>query len=44
MSAGEFTEVYNKMPNKFQGMATCFFIDTANNVFHYVDTIYSVLK
>lgn len=28
----------------FNGIITCFFIDTANNVFQYIDTIHSSLK
>ena len=24
-------------------MVTCFFIDTANNIFQYIDTIYNIL-
>lgn len=44
MAAGEFTEIYKESEGKFNGIITCFFIDTANNVFQYIDTIYSSLK
>lgn len=44
MAGGEFTEVYTKMPEEFNCVATCFFIDTANNIFDYVNTIYTTLK
>jgi carnosine N-methyltransferase len=41
---GEFTFVYNQRPNCFDGMASCFFLDTANNIFEYVDTVWTTLK
>ena len=41
---GEFTEVYKERPESFEGVATCFFLDTANNIFDYVDTIWHTLK
>lgn len=44
ITGGEFTFVYTKKPEHFQGVATCFFLDTANNVFEYVNTIWTTLK
>ena len=46
MAAGEFVEVYSK-PNEIGSwncVATCFFIDTANNIISYIETIYNLLK
>lgn len=42
MSAGDFLEVY-KVPNIYDCVATCFFIDCANNVIEFIETIYRVL-
>ena len=36
--AGDFVEIYQKRPDEFNGLVTCFFLDTGNNVFDYVDT------
>lgn len=44
MVAGEFIEVFSKDLEKFDGVTTCFFIDTAPNVFEYIQTIYNCLK
>ena len=44
MSAGEFTEVYTNEKDSFDGIVTCFFLDTANNIFNYVDTITNIVK
>lgn len=44
MVAGEFTEIYNQEVSTFNGVVTCFFLDTANNVFNYIDTIANTLK
>lgn len=41
---GEFTFLYNQQPDTFSGVASCFFLDTANNIFEYVDTIWTTLK
>ncbi|XP_017850393.1 carnosine N-methyltransferase [Drosophila busckii] len=42
MAAGDFLEVY-KTPNAYNCVATCFFIDCANNVIDFVRTIYKIL-
>ncbi|KAL9653076.1 hypothetical protein ABK040_006295 [Willaertia magna] len=47
MVAGDFIEVYNNQENyleKFDSVITCFFIDTASNIFEYLKTIYFVLR
>lgn len=44
MAAGEFTEIYQDDKEEFDGIVTCFFLDTANNVFNYIDTIGYILK
>jgi carnosine N-methyltransferase len=45
MCAGEFLEVYNKPTEvgAWQAVATCFFIDTAHNIFEYIETIARLL-
>ncbi|MED6285978.1 Carnosine N-methyltransferase [Characodon lateralis] len=43
MVAGDFMEVYSES-ECWDCVATCFFIDTANNVLEYVDTIWNILK
>ncbi|KAI9590756.1 carnosine N-methyltransferase isoform X2 [Glossina fuscipes] len=40
--AGDFLEVY-KAPSCFHCVATCFFIDCANNVVDFIETIYNIL-
>jgi carnosine N-methyltransferase len=44
MVAGEFVEVYSKQTASWDSVVTCFFIDTANNVIEYIETIYKILK
>jgi len=44
MVAGEFIEVYGHHTDRWWSVATCFFLDTANNVMRYVETIWSILK
>jgi carnosine N-methyltransferase len=44
MVAGEFVEVYQKQLAAWDGVVTCFFIDTANNIIDYIETIYKILK
>eukprot|EP01017_Pseudomicrothorax_dubius_P051369 TRINITY_DN987_c0_g1_i3.p1 TRINITY_DN987_c0_g1~~TRINITY_DN987_c0_g1_i3.p1 ORF type:complete len:422 (+),score=109.32 TRINITY_DN987_c0_g1_i3:115-1266(+) len=44
MVAGEFVEVYKAQLNTWDAIATCFFIDTANNIIQYIETIYNILK
>ena len=43
MNAGNFTEIYDE-PDQWDCVATCFFIDTANNIVSYIETIYKILK
>ncbi|XP_022223788.2 carnosine N-methyltransferase isoform X2 [Drosophila obscura] len=42
MAAGDFLEVY-KTPHSYNCVATCFFIDCANNVIDFIRTIYKIL-
>ena len=44
MVAGEFIEVYSSHPSSWDCVVTCFFIDTANNILQYIETIHSTLK
>ncbi|KAK9813788.1 hypothetical protein WJX73_009901 [Symbiochloris irregularis] len=46
MVAGDFVEVYGdpKARETFHAVTTCFFIDTAHNIFEYLDVIWHVLK
>lgn len=46
MVAGEFTEVYSKLryKKKYSAIATCFFIDTAQNIIEYLEIIYEILQ
>lgn len=44
MVAGEFVEVYKSQKESWDCLITCFFIDTANNILEYVDTIHTILK
>ena len=46
MVAGDFVEVYRPPhpPSSFDAVTTCFFLDTAHNVFEYMDVIWHVLK
>ena len=44
MVAGEFVEVYKKQLEEWDSVVTCFFIDTANNIIEYIETIYKILK
>jgi len=44
MVAGEFVEVYKSQLNEWDSVVTCYFIDTANNIISYIETIYGVLK
>ena len=44
MMAGEFCSAYKEKVNSFDSVVTCFFIDTANNIIEYIETIYSTLK
>ena len=44
MVAGEFVRVYKDKLNYFDSVVTCFFIDTANNIIQYIETIYNIMK
>ena len=44
MVAGEFCHVYKGNPNVWDSIVTCFFLDTANNIIEYVETIYNIMK
>jgi carnosine N-methyltransferase len=44
MVAGEFVEVYKKQYQTWYGVITCYFIDTANNIINYIETIHKILK
>lgn len=44
MSAGEFIEVYGTDYQRFDAILTCYFLDTAKNVFDYIKTIAKILK
>ena len=46
MVAGDFVEVYGQpgYRSKFDAVATCFFLDTAHNIFEYIDVIWNTLK
>lgn len=46
MVAGEFTEVYSKphQKKKWSAVATCFFIDTAQNIIEYLEIMYELLQ
>ncbi|XP_067002964.1 carnosine N-methyltransferase isoform X2 [Anabrus simplex] len=43
MAAGDFLEVYTEK-EEWDCVATCFFIDCANNVVAFIETIYNILK
>ncbi|KAH8294445.1 hypothetical protein KR018_005639, partial [Drosophila ironensis] len=42
IAAGDFLEVY-KTPHSYNCVATCFFIDCANNIIDFIRTIYKIL-
>lgn len=44
MVAGDFIELYSNQPNSWDAITTCFFIDTAKNIFEYIETIAIALK
>jgi len=43
-AAGEFEEVYGRDTNRWGGVTTCFFIDTAPFAISYIKTIYDILE
>jgi carnosine N-methyltransferase len=44
MVAGEFVDIYKNQLNSWDGLVTCFFLDTANNIIEYIETIHKILK
>lgn len=44
MCAGEFLEVYREHVGEWDGLVTCFFIDTAPNIFDYIEAFHRMLK
>ena len=44
MVAGEFCRVYKDQINFFDSIVTCYFIDTANNIIEYIETIHNIIK
>mmetsp|Transcript_2480 Transcript_2480/g.4253 ORF Transcript_2480/g.4253 Transcript_2480/m.4253 type:complete len:500 (-) Transcript_2480:45-1544(-) len=44
MCAGEFVEIYSKQHGEWDSVLTCFFIDTAKNVFLYIRTIAKLIR
>uniref|UniRef100_A0A7S0ZSU7 carnosine N-methyltransferase n=1 Tax=Noctiluca scintillans TaxID=2966 RepID=A0A7S0ZSU7_NOCSC len=44
MAAGEFVEVYKEQGGQWDAVATCFFLDTAKNVFLYIRTIAMLIR
>lgn len=44
MVAGEFCRVYKDKLNFFDSIVTCYFIDTANNIIEYIETIHNIIK
>jgi len=44
LTFGDFTQIYNDVSDYYDCVITCFFIDTAKNIFEYVDIIHRVLK
>jgi len=44
MNAGDFQEIYEEQVEEWDCVATCFFIDTANNVIEYIRLISQLLK
>ncbi|GAW80727.1 hypothetical protein, conserved [Plasmodium gonderi] len=44
MCAGELIEVYYNEKESFDGVLTCFFMDTAKNIFTYIRTFANILK
>ena len=44
MTVGDFISLYENIKEYYDCVITCFFIDTAQNIIHYIDIIYNVLK
>ncbi|GAA5983692.1 hypothetical protein JCM11641_000935 [Rhodosporidiobolus odoratus] len=43
-AAGDFLELYDNAPGSWDVCVTCFFIDTARDIVHYLRTIHGLLK
>lgn len=43
MASGEFVEIYKDQTREWDAVVTCFFIDTAKNIFLYIRTIANML-
>ena len=43
MVAGDFLEIYSNQKSEWNCIITCFFIDTARNIFDYIETIWNAL-
>eukprot|EP01127_Copromyxa_protea_P015544 TRINITY_DN4481_c0_g1_i2.p1 TRINITY_DN4481_c0_g1~~TRINITY_DN4481_c0_g1_i2.p1 ORF type:complete len:373 (-),score=63.96 TRINITY_DN4481_c0_g1_i2:143-1189(-) len=43
-AAGDFVEIYSDKPDYWDALVTCFFLDTANNIIEFIETIYKILK
>jgi len=44
MAAGEFVEVYKNQTNAWDAVASCFFLDTAKNIFLYIRIIANIIR
>jgi carnosine N-methyltransferase len=44
LAGGDFTKLFNDKKEYYDCVITCFFIDTAKNIFEYIDIIEKVLK
>ena len=44
MTSGDFCLSFQNKSNIFDSIVTCFFIDTANNIVEYIETIHNILK
>jgi len=44
MCAGEFVEVYQGQVEEWDAVLTCFFVDTAKNIFLYIRTIANIIR
>jgi len=44
MSAGEFVEVYKDQVSEWDAVVSCFFLDTAKNIFLYIRTIAWIIR
>jgi len=44
MAAGEFVQVYEDQHAAWDAVLTCFFLDTAKNVFQYIRTLAQIIR